>query len=133
MGFGAKWGYQKNKGADMKLRRKFWLATSSSVALFGLVLTPATSASASPRAAGWQQPYDCTGGTIPPGTYESMVVTGVCYMRAGNIAVQRDVNIAPGAMLDAVTSGDPTTGTPVVPATVEIGGSVYVGFGAALL
>ncbi len=62
-----------------------------------------------------------------------MVVTGVCYMRAGNIAVQRDVNIAPGAMLDAVTSGDPTTGTPVVPATVEIGGSVYVGFGAALL
>ncbi len=117
----------------MNFRRKIWLATCSSAALIGLVLTPATAASASTGGSGWQQPYDCAGGTIPPGTYGSMVVTGVCYMRAGNITVQGNVNVAPGAMLDAVTSGDPTTGTPVVPATVQIGGSVYVGNGAALL
>lgn len=117
----------------MNLRRKFWLATGSSVALIALVLTPATVASASSRGPAWQQPYDCTGGTIPPGTYGSVVITGVCYMLAGNIVVQGDVSVVPGAMLDAVTSGDPTTGTPVVPATVQIGGSMYVGYGAALL
>ncbi len=116
----------------MNMRQRIWLATFSSAALLGLVLTPATAASASTGGSGWQQPYDCTGGTIPPGVYASMVITGDCYMSDGNITVGGNVNIAPGALLDAVKSGDPT-GAPVVPATVHIGGSVYVGNGAALL
>ena len=77
--------------------------------------------------------YNCTGGNVPPGTYNSITISGICYMPAGNIVVRGDLNVAPGALLDAVTPGDPTTGTPVVPATVLIGGNVFVGSGGVLL
>lgn len=77
--------------------------------------------------------YTCTGGTIPAGHYWSLTVTGVCYAPSGDVNVARDVTVAPGALLDAVSPGDPTTGTPVVPATVNIGGNVFVGNGAVLL
>lgn len=76
--------------------------------------------------------YDCTGGNIPPGLYNSMTITGVCYMPAGNITIQGNLTIAPGALLDAVTPGDPSA-SPVVPATVVIGGNVSVGAGGAFL
>src|SRR5580658_264958 len=69
--------------------------------------------------------YTCAGGTIPAGTYGSMVITGVCYMSAGNISIQGDLTVAPGALLDAATQGDPA-GSPVVPATVVVGSNVYV-------
>jgi hypothetical protein len=61
-----------------------------------------------------------------------MVITGVCYMPAGNITVRGDLRVAPGALLDAATQGDPA-GSPVVPATVTVGGNVFVGQGAALI
>ncbi|HXW35336.1 MAG TPA: hypothetical protein VEJ87_12215 [Acidimicrobiales bacterium] len=77
--------------------------------------------------------YTCPAGAIPPGTYGSILVTGICYMPTGNITVEGDVTIAPHALLDAVTPGDPTSGTPVVPATVSIGGNVIVDQGAVLL
>lgn len=76
--------------------------------------------------------YNCTGGTIPAGVYGSIVVTGVCFMPSGNITVQGNVTVAPGALLDAVTKGDPAT-DPVVPATVNIGGNVTVGKGGVFL
>jgi hypothetical protein len=71
-------------------------------------------------------------GNIPAGTYGSIVVTGVCYTPAGNVTVRGDLTVAPGALLDAATQGDPTA-SPVVPATVVIGGNVFVGKGAALI
>jgi len=77
-------------------------------------------------------PYTCAGGNIPAGSYWSIAVTGVCYMPAGNIFVKKDVTVAPGALLDAVTPGDPTA-TPLLPANVSIGGNVWVGAGAVLL
>jgi Protein of unknown function (DUF3224) len=77
-------------------------------------------------------PYTCTGGNIAPGTYWSVTVTGVCYMPAGNVFIKRDLKVAPGALLDAVTPGDPS-GTPLLPANVTIGGNVFVGAGAVLL
>ena len=55
-----------------------------------------------------------------------------CLLAAGNVTVKHDLSIAPGALLDAVTPGDPTA-TPTVPATVDVGGNVWVGKGAALL
>jgi hypothetical protein len=61
-----------------------------------------------------------------------MVIAGVCYMPAGNITVRGDLTVAPGALLDAATQGDPAD-SPVVPATVVVGGSVSVGKGAALI
>jgi hypothetical protein len=66
------------------------------------------------------------GGVIAPGVYNSLVVTGVCSAPAGNVIIRGDLTIAPGALLDAVTPGDPTT-TPLLPAHVVIGGSVWVG------
>jgi len=76
--------------------------------------------------------YNCRGGDIPPGNYPWMVITGVCYMPTGTVSVRGDLTIAPGALLDAVTPGDPGA-SPVVPATVLIGGNVFVGPGAALV
>lgn len=80
--------------------------------------------------------YECTGsngGIIPPGTYRSMRITGVCYMPAGTIVIRGDLRIAAGALLDAVTPGDPSAGNPLLPATLLVKGNVSVGAGAVLL
>jgi hypothetical protein len=53
-------------------------------------------------------------------------------MPAGTIVVRKNLTVAPGALLDAVTPGDPPTHK-VVPATVRIGGNVFVGKGAVLV
>jgi hypothetical protein len=76
--------------------------------------------------------YICTGGNIPPGTYNSMIIGGECYMPAGTISIRGALFVAPGALLDAATPGDPGAG-PVVPATLSVGGSVAVGSGAVLI
>ena len=101
-----------------------------------LVPLSTSAASAAPLPSDYQYPgqaYNCTGGDVPAGTYNSMIISGICYMPAGNVSVRGDVNVTPGALLDAVTPGDPTSGTPVVPATVLIGGNVFVGKGGVLL
>lgn len=77
--------------------------------------------------------YVCTSGAVPSGAYRSVLVTGICTMPSGHVYISGDLTIAPGALLDAVTPGDPTTGTPAVPATVYVGGDVWVLKGAALL
>ena len=108
------------------------MARGAMAALLGLVITPvlmATAASAAPVGGGGA--YTCSGGNVPAGTYQSIRVTGVCFMPAGTVAVRGNLTIAPGALLDAVTPGDPPT-NPVVPATVLVGGNVLVGKGAVL-
>src|ERR1017187_6382181 len=45
----------------------------------------ATSAAAN---AGVGRDFTCSGGNIPAGSYESITVTGVCYMPAGTITVE---------------------------------------------
>jgi hypothetical protein len=52
---------------------------------FGLIAT-AAAASAAPSWGGHQ--YDCTGGNVPSGTYDSMIITGICYMPAGTVVVR---------------------------------------------
>ncbi len=110
------------------------IALGATAALIGLtaptVLT-ASAANAAPTGGGGGT-YTCTGGNIAPGTYRSIIVTGVCYMPAGTIVIRKNLTVAPGALLDAVTPGDPP-GHPVVPATVRIGGNVFVGRGAVLV
>ncbi len=76
--------------------------------------------------------YECTSGNVPAGTYSSVKITGDCYMPTGTVKVLGDLSVAPGALLDAVTPGDPSS-APVVPATVIVGGNVWVGKGAVLL
>lgn len=109
--------------------KKLLLVVGASLA--GLGAWPATAALASP--ARGPQPFRCGGGEIAPGVYSSLLVSGVCYVSVGDVTVLGNVTVLPGALLDDITPGDPTSGTPVVPATVNVGGSVYVGGGAALL
>ncbi|MBV9207297.1 MAG: hypothetical protein JO037_18285 [Actinobacteria bacterium] len=109
------------------------MALGAAAALLGLVIAPvltASGASAAP-AGGGGGGYTCTGGNVPAGTYKSLLITGVCFAPAGTIVVRGNVTIAPGALLDAVTPGDPP-GHPVVPATVLIRGDVFVGKNAVL-
>ena len=113
----------------MKKRSIARLAIGAAAALLGLMIAPAltaSAASAAPLGGGGGGSYVCTGGPIPPGTYSSILITGVCTAPAGTIVVRGNLTIAPGALLDAVTPGDPTAG-PVVPATVLIRGNVFVG------
>ncbi len=121
----------------MKKRTISRMALGAAAALLGLVIAPVLTASAASAAPiGGGGPYTCTGGNVPPGTYRSILVTGVCYTPVGTIVVRGNLTVAPGALLDAVTPGDPpasATTTPVVPATVLIGGNVFVGKGAVLL
>jgi len=95
----------------------------------GLLSAVATNAASAAPPSGT---YTCTKGNIPAGTYASMVITGVCYMPAGNVTVRGDLTVAPGALLDAATAGDPAD-SPAVPATVVVGGNVSVGKGAVLI
>jgi hypothetical protein len=119
----------------MKKRTIARLALGTAVALLGLVIVPVLVASTASAAPLWNGggTYTCTGGNIPPGTYESILVTGICYTPKGTIVVRENLTVAPRALLDAVTPGDPPGKHPVVPATVLIGGNVFVGKGAVLL
>jgi hypothetical protein len=104
------------------------VALGATAALIGLMVpTVVTASAASAAPTGGGGSYTCTGGNIAPGTYRSIIVTGICYMPAGTIVVRHDLSVAPGALLDAVTPGDPPGKHPVVPATVRIGGNVFVG------
>ncbi len=116
------------------------------LALSGVLATTVATSAASPLRHRDGQTYNCTGGNVPPGSYRSIIVTGVCYMPAGTIRVRKNLVVAPGALLDATTPGDGLAltppgppappllpaGTPLVPATLDVGGDVFVGNGAVL-
>jgi hypothetical protein len=111
----------------MKKRPIARMALGAAAALLGLVIAPGLTASAAGAApvGGGGGTYVCTGGNVPAGTYSSMLITGVCFAPAGTIVVRGNLTIAKDALLDAVTPGDPSA-SPVVPATVLIGGNVTV-------
>ncbi len=72
--------------------------------------------------------YTCTGGSgasqavIPPGTYQSLTVAGVCAIPSGTVTVLGSVAILPGASLTAIKASQ-----------VTIGGNVSVGTGGILV
>jgi hypothetical protein len=112
----------------MKKRPITRFAIGAAVALLGLMsasVFTAPAASAAPQWGGGHT-FVCSKGNIPPGTYSSIRITGVCFAPAGTIVVRGNLTIAANALLDAVTPGDPPA-HPVVPATVLIGGNVFVG------
>ena len=115
----------------MKLLR---LVPVAVLALSGALASAGSAGAAAPPSYGAPpiNTYNCTGGNVPAGTYNSLVITGVCYTPAGTITVRGDLTVAPGALLDAVTPGDPA-GNPLLPATVVVGGNVNVGRGAVLV
>ena len=100
---------------------------------FGLIVTGGVTA-ASATSGGVVHGYDCTGGNVPPGVYANVLVTGVCYMPAGAITVLGNVTVAPGALLDNGSPGDPAgSQTPVAAAQLTVGGNVTVKSGGVLL
>lgn len=118
----------------MKKRPMARIALASAAALLGLTIAPVlTAAAAGAAPLGGSGAYTCTGGDVPPGSYNSILITGVCFAPVGTIVVRGNLTVAPGALLDAVTPGDPPKPKqPVVPATVLVGGNVLVGKNAVL-
>jgi hypothetical protein len=118
----------------MKNRPFVRLARGATAALLGLVIAPVLTTSAVSAAPQWGGgTYTCTGGNVPPGTYQSMLVTGLCYMKVGTIVIRGNLTVGPGALLDAgANPGDPRS-NPVVTATVRVAGNVFVGNGAVLV
>ena len=75
----------------------------------------------------------CSGGPtapgtpIAPGTYESITVTGTCFIPSGTVRVRRDASVKPGAVFSAnFPPGPGLEGD----ATLLVGGDLTVGRGA---
>jgi hypothetical protein len=88
------------------------------VALLVLTLLTVTASSALAARPG---SATCSGGTIAPGTYSSLKVTGVCSFAGGTVTVRHNLVVAPGAVLND-HSASPLT-------TLHVGGNVLVGKG----
>jgi hypothetical protein len=112
------------RGKFMKVLR---IIPATVLALSGILIATVASSTAETTGAG----YTCSSGDIAAGTYSSVRVTGLCYAPAGNIHITGNLTVAPGAFLDASTPGDPSS-SPLVPATVSVGGNVFVGPGGVL-
>jgi hypothetical protein len=104
------------------------------VALVSSLLVGATSASASGGGN-----YTCSGGTlkplhpaiIPPGTYNSITVTGKCLIPGGTVRVRGNVAIEHGAVLVVNVPGG--GGMPEDDATLLVGGNVTAGQGSGFI
>jgi hypothetical protein len=83
-----------------------------------LVLAGGPAFAAGPRQA---PAYTCAGGDIPSGSYASISVEGQCSVPAGAvITVTGNIDVAPGAMLDAQSA----------PSTITVGHNVTGGAGS---
>jgi hypothetical protein len=71
-------------------------------------------------------------GILPPGTYSSLTVQGVCLIPGGTVDVQGNVMVTPGSVF--LANFPPMgPGAPEGDAEVTIGGNVLVGTGATLV
>jgi hypothetical protein len=111
------------------MRKSLGLAALGTVAVAGALVLgggPAMAAGASPMA------YTCTGGdfasgnftSIPSGNYASITVTGVCNIQPDAVInVVGNINVAPGAVLDAQSA----------PSTITVGHNVTAAAGSILV
>ena len=51
----------------------------------------------------------CTGGSVAPGTYSSLVIAGACSIDSGPVTVLKNLTVQPGADLYAAFSGSDLT------------------------
>jgi hypothetical protein len=87
--------------------------------LAGLILVSPASALAS--SAGGS--YTCSGGPLPGGPYNSVVITGQCAVNAGDVTVKGNLTIAAGGELLAAFDGN----------NVAVAGNVSVGTNGVLV
>jgi hypothetical protein len=59
----------------------------------------------------------CSGGSIAPGTYSSLAITGFCTLDAGSVVVQHSLTVEPNAGLLAAFGDGPN---------LTVGGNIYV-------
>jgi hypothetical protein len=76
-------------------------ALASAVVLMSAGLVPAVASAATVSHGAWT----CTGGSVAPGTYASITVTGICNVDSGNVTVRGDVTIRTGGGLNAGFGG----------------------------
>ena len=65
----------------------------------------------------------CSGGSVPSGTYSSLVIAGPCSIDSGAVIVQQNVKVLAGADLYAAFAGSP----------LRVGTNLNVGLGAVLV
>lgn len=102
-----------NAGLRRIGRRGFALVAGSVMIVFGL---PAMAASAAGA------PYTCQGGSIPGGSYSSVVVSGFCQIDSGTVTVTGNFSVAAGAGLLAAFGGS----------DLHVGMNLTVGAGAII-
>jgi hypothetical protein len=106
--------------------RSLRLCIAACMAISGLMVTAGTASARD------DESYTCHGGptvpgtAIPPGNYESILVTGgICFLPGGVVNVKGNVAIAPGATLLA-NFPSPASNIPEGDATLIVGGDVSV-------
>ncbi len=67
--------------------------------------------------------------SLPPGTYTTVTVAGICTVDGGQVVTSGDVTVQPGALLLAAFATDGASGT----SGITVGGNLNVGSGAALI
>lgn len=91
--------------------------------LLGLGLVLAVGVAGSAALADAPGAGTCSGGLIPPGTYNGFTVTGICGFAGGTVTINGNLTVAPGAALNDHSATS---------ATVQVTGNVLVGKGGIL-
>jgi len=95
----------------------------AAVTAVGFVGVAASAAAANPISS-----FTCAGGSIPAGTYSSLVINGACVVDSGNVSVTNNVAVLNGKeLIAAFGSADGSTSKLIV------GGNVAVGANAVLV
>lgn len=120
-----------NERTHVRIRSVTGLATAGTLVVAGALALFSGPAMAAPPRWAPPTPYTCTGGdfasgnltTIPSGTYASITVKGACAVAPDAVInVFGNVNVAPGAVLDAQSA----------PSTINIGRDVTAAPGSIL-
>lgn len=122
----------------MRPIRPLLVASIALLSLFGSPLAVGASSE------GEHGGYTCSGGSsapsfnpsiIPPGSYESVTVTGTCLIPGGKVDVEGNLSVRAGAVLVTNFPGPPPgqQGPPEDDAILNVGGDTFVGHGATLI
>src|SRR5438105_7507152 len=102
----------------MRIRHRLSCLFAGGAVLATLLVTGATNAVAA-------APATCAGGTVAPGTYRFLTITGFCTLDGGNVTVERNLRITSTGALDALFANSTlTVGRDLM---VESGGLLALG------
>jgi hypothetical protein len=94
-------GEIKEKNAMIEYRRLFGFVALT----VAVVVLVGASAGASAGDASEGGDKTCTGGSIAPGVYSNLKITGVCTVDAGRVEVKHNVTVLSGGALIALYGG----------------------------